>query len=264
MIRTEFLNVWERIFTDDEGKDTSLKASDGTVPVHGMLLANLSEPLKCMLRGSMREAETREIDMSEFTSVQLRFILRLAYTGHIDSADWVSLHSAQEAEPTRMITRRRHWRKRPLSPSLSPEARRSRSPTWDNHRMRSRSHSFEVFDRDCGGSRRKSALREKPPLELFFAFASFAKKYDVPGFLSVAVERIKERVDCNTFDEVMCFAISLDVGPLKMFCIRYAEKREAIRIEYDRCSLSPPVMFELQALWEARPISSLSQTQEAF
>merc|ERR1712061_397086 len=69
----------------------------------------MSEPLKRMLTSGMIESQTRQIQMSSFTTSQVRFTLRLAYTGRVDPHDWgASTYADQnEEQANRSATRRR-------------------------------------------------------------------------------------------------------------------------------------------------------------
>merc|ERR1711862_676786 len=90
---------------------------------------------------------------------------------------------------------------------------------------------------------------DQPPLQLLFGCTSFAQKYDIPGFCPMLLEKIKPRLEVSNFDEIMCFAITLDLSPLKIFSVRFAENQPAIRRMYENNELSAQVAFELQALW---------------
>ena len=67
------------------------------------------------------------------------------------------------------------------------------------------------------------------------------------------LDKIKVRLAVGTFDEIMRFAILMDLSPLKVICIRFAEdpQNSGIRHMYEARQLSPEVEFELQAIWAA-------------
>mmetsp|Transcript_18589 Transcript_18589/g.37894 ORF Transcript_18589/g.37894 Transcript_18589/m.37894 type:complete len:237 (-) Transcript_18589:112-822(-) len=87
-IRSDVIDMWERLYQDDESKDVQLVAKDGTVRAHGLILQQLSDAFKGMLSHPMAEGRTRTIKLETYSAVQLRFFFRLAYTGHVDASDW--------------------------------------------------------------------------------------------------------------------------------------------------------------------------------
>lgn len=260
-MQPEFLEIWERFFNDDEGKDVWLKASDGVVPAHSVFLAQLSEPLKAMLRGPMREAQTKEIEMPDYTSAQLRFIMRLAYTGHTDITDWKDIASEEAPSPPLASP----IPQRPSTPIAKERKRRRSNSRGAGLRRRSRSRRASPPS-SCEENKKKQNKKtcvDKPPLQLLFGCTSFAKKYDINGFCSMLLEKIKPRLDVSNFEEIMRFAIDLDISPLKLFAVRFAEGEDRIRHKYEKNELSAEVMFELQALW-GKPLSQKRHTRKPF
>lgn len=195
-VRIAVVQFWERLYFD-EGKDVEILASDGSVWAHKVVLLNLSESLNAMLSAGMRETHTSKIHLPDYTVAQLRFTLRLVYTGHADPSD---------------------------------------------------------YDEADAGDAGDSAPQSAPPLDLIFGCASFAKRFEVPGFVSFMVDMLKDRIDISNFDRVTRFSISLDMAPLKLFCLRFAEDHLEVRQQFQQGSLSPEVEFELQALW-VTPVS---------
>merc|ERR1712070_596805 len=77
------------------GKDIEITTRDGSTRTHSCLLKNMSEPLKRMLECGMVESNAKRIHMPDLTADQLRFILRLAYTGHVQPSEWKPSLEAQ-------------------------------------------------------------------------------------------------------------------------------------------------------------------------
>lgn len=79
----------------------------------------------------------------------------------------------------------------------------------------------------------------------------------------MVIEKLKPRITAANFDEVMCFAVAVDVSPLKMFCLKFAESDLSIKHRFENNELSPEVEFELQALW-GKPFVPQSHTRKVF
>ena len=83
-IRREIQSVWEAFFADDERKDVTLQLTDGTeVLAHGSLLMAASPVFKAMLSHDMEEKQRRVIKLPGFSRAEVRFFLRLVYTGGV-------------------------------------------------------------------------------------------------------------------------------------------------------------------------------------
>jgi len=68
------------------------------------------------------------------------------------------------------------------------------------------------------------------------------------------IDKIKDLLTADTFDQIMGLAISHDLSPLKIFCMRFAEQTSSGVWElYDARQLSSEVEFELQGIWYAPP-----------
>lgn len=92
-----------------------------------------------------------------------------------------------------------------------------------------------------------------PPLDLLFAAASFAKLYGIEDFLATVIERLKASINIKHFDEVMRFAIKLDMAPIRMAGLLFARDSQKLKDLFDQKKFSPQVQFELQAIWPAVP-----------
>jgi len=96
------------------------------------------------------------------------------------------------------------------------------------------------------------ALYERPPLEFLFSAASFAKMYDIQEyFMAVIIERLKACINMKNFDNIMVLAIKLDLAPIRMAGLLYAQRNDSVRASFDQEKWSPQVQFELQAIWSA-------------
>lgn len=96
---------------------------------------------------------------------------------------------------------------------------------------------------------------DNPPLELLLAALGFAKKYLVEYMVEWLMEASWDRLDATSFEQILATAILLDIAPLRMRCLRFAESNAAIRTRYDKGAFSEPaVSFELQAIWPRREV----------
>jgi len=94
---------------------------------------------------------------------------------------------------------------------------------------------------------------DNPPLDLLLAALGFAKKYLVEYMVQWLMEASWDRLDTSSFEQILATAIHLDIAPLRMRCLRFAENSATIRTRYDSGAFTEPtVAFELQAIWPRR------------
>jgi len=92
-----------------------------------------------------------------------------------------------------------------------------------------------------------------PPLGLVLSALGFAKKYLVEYMVSWLMEATWERLNAENFEQILATAVHLDIAPLRMRCLRFAEASNAIRSRYEAGAVAEPsVAFELQAIWPRR------------
>ncbi|CAE7345631.1 unnamed protein product [Symbiodinium sp. CCMP2592] len=90
---------------------------------------------------------------------------------------------------------------------------------------------------------------DNPPLTLLLSALGLAKKYIVEYMVRWLMEATWERLNAQTFEQILATAILLDISPLRMRCLRFAETCSEIRSRYDEGSITEPlVAFELQAI----------------
>jgi len=87
-IGSAVVDMYERLFHNEESKDVQIVAQDGEVRAHSLVLSELAEPFRKMLEHPMKEGRTKVIKLEAYSVSQLRFFLRLAYTGLVDASDW--------------------------------------------------------------------------------------------------------------------------------------------------------------------------------
>eukprot|EP00440_Ansanella_granifera_P037881 gb/GFBE01041094.1/.p1 GENE.gb/GFBE01041094.1/~~gb/GFBE01041094.1/.p1 ORF type:complete len:254 (+),score=60.72 gb/GFBE01041094.1/:1-762(+) len=233
--------VWESLLKDDESKDIELIGGDSSVRCHEVVMAAASDVFKQMLGSQMKEAQEKRVQLKCYTGRQLKFIVRLLYTGQVDPADWAP---EEELSPT---TPCEHVLAGTLTGAEATEdsARVPRAPKlagWRSRRLPT-SSSEDEDTRDV-----------EPPLSFLLATCSFSKQYQIRGGLCAQmVSKIKKRVKQNIhcYEEVFCFAIAEDIGPLRLFCINFAKESAAVRRRFEKGDLQPQVAFELHAIWEA-------------
>lgn len=274
-VPVQVVEFWEALYNDDDGKDIELKARDGSVWAHALILAQMSEPIKMMLSAGMAEQRTSSIQMKAFSAAHLKFILRFVYTGHMEPADWDGV----AARPSRMSIGRKlkqpRTRKLLVAPTrpdgqggasaasaASAESMATLGPsvTLVRRRKSLSSHcraSAELKDcrkmaspsSDTSGSSEDGDLCGAVPLELLLGGLSFAKQFQMTGFANVILDYIRIRLTHANFEKVMQRAIAIDMSPLKLMCLKHAERNSKIRQVFDKGAFCPEVMFELQALW---------------
>ncbi|CAE7372349.1 Pla2g12a [Symbiodinium natans] len=94
---------------------------------------------------------------------------------------------------------------------------------------------------------------DNPPLTLLLSALGLAKKYIVEYMVRWLMEATWERLTAQTFEQILSTAILLDISPLRMRCLRFAETCSEIRSRYDGGNITEPlVSFELQAVWPQR------------
>ena len=62
--------------------------------------------------------------------------------------------------------------------------------------------------------------------------------------------KISSRLCSKNFNEIASFAISRDIVPLRLKCLRVAEDDREVFEMFNQHMLSPEVMFELKAIWQ--------------
>jgi len=281
-VRLEVVELWERLFADDDGKDVELVARDGSIRAHSVILCQLSEPLRCILCSGMRETLTKAIEMRDYSVAELTFTLRLAYTGHVDPVDYLLVPPASEGAstapaprpppPTESTSTQRPFLDglaslvpRPPPPTDGlPTSQVPRPPSW-------LAPSVPQLVRSSPGCSSPSPglppcppePSTEPPIDILFGCASIAKRFAIPGLVTLMLDKLKPRVDAQNFDKVMRFAVGLDLSPLKLWCLKFAESNSAVQQQYLQGLLSPEVEFELRAVWSSPP-PARGQKRKAF
>eukprot|EP00931_Biecheleriopsis_adriatica_P119756 TRINITY_DN94950_c0_g1_i1.p1 TRINITY_DN94950_c0_g1~~TRINITY_DN94950_c0_g1_i1.p1 ORF type:complete len:374 (-),score=80.02 TRINITY_DN94950_c0_g1_i1:39-1160(-) len=94
---------------------------------------------------------------------------------------------------------------------------------------------------------------DNPPLNLLLSALGFAKKYIVEYMVRWLVEATWERLNTSSFEQILATAIHLDISPLRLRCLRFAEGSSVVRARYESGGITEPlVAFELQAIWPQR------------
>lgn len=96
------LELTEQLFQDDRFKDITFKLDDGEVRAHRNVLAASSCVFRAMLSGSMTEARTGDITISNVQGASARTFLRLLYTGQVDPVDWKE-SCADDSKPSNKV-----------------------------------------------------------------------------------------------------------------------------------------------------------------
>lgn len=84
------VELGERLFEDNVGKDVRLVASDGEERAHSLVLAATSAAFQAMFASELAEGRTKTVELPDRTQVELRFWLRLLYTGQVEEQDWIN------------------------------------------------------------------------------------------------------------------------------------------------------------------------------
>lgn len=239
-MRIDVVDMWKRLYEDMEGKDVRIITAEGEeVGAHRCVLSSISEPFKKMLSGNMLESQNHVIKLEQFTSIQVRFFLRLAYTGHVHDDEC-------RRKGDRYLAGVPSHKKHKLTDMLS-----------DTLKKNKRSRATEITRIEMGSpcsdpesDPESSPSITNPPLELLMACAKLSKMYEVTGFVTWMLELIKPRVNIFTFNEIACLAIAQDMARLRLYCIKYAEDSRDIRKLFDNRALCPEVLFELESIWK--------------
>lgn len=265
-VRACVMASWERLLDDRESADVTFTCANGAeVRAHSLILSQASDVFKRMLAAPMVEGRTRTIQVDAFSETELRFILRLVYTGQVDESDW----AGEDVGSTGVGEAGKHNRSGsvPQEPALTREEsmilEASGVPIEIEPELMASPPTLHGFGRRRLATRQVADGKGYPPLKLVLSAASFGKRYELCGFQAWMVDRIKPRVSEMTFEEILRFAIREDFGPLRLHCVRFAEGSPTIRLKYDRKSYAPEVLFELQATWNA-PSEPRGQKRKSF
>lgn len=279
---SEFLpltvSLLEELHNDDSEKNVELVASDGSVRAHSCLLAACAEPLRKMLSSSMVESRSKRVQMPDFKVAELKFIMRLLFTGAMDPSEWpptqldISVvatdrqgknvvdfkmrstqpygklmsrwcehHNLQLSDATFYVNGHK------LDPAQTPAS---------TGLMQCDIHAFpaaEVGAEEMQPPEQDDSQPMYPPLELLFAAASFAKRYNMEAFLSIIIEHLKARVSFKEFEAITVLAVEMDLAPVRLACLLYARESKKIAELFKQRAFKPEVLFELQAIWSAIP-----------
>jgi hypothetical protein len=88
-----------------------------------------------------------------------------------------------------------------------------------------------------------------PPLAMLLVALEFAKKYIIEYMVRWLTEAVQTRLEDRTFEQILATAIQLDISPLRLQCIRFAENSAKVRAMYDAGDFAQPHITELQAIW---------------
>merc|ERR1712217_277677 len=87
------------------------------------------------------------------------------------------------------------------------------------------------------------------PLRLLIGSLRISKMYMFSNLLVDLIEALKRRVEKYSFDTICTAAIQNDVTPLRLQCLKRADKDWAVYNLYQEAKLSAEVMAELACLW---------------
>lgn len=295
-VALEVVELWERLYEDTDAKDVSIIAKGGeAVRVHSVILASLSDPFRAMLASGMVEGQSKTIHLTDYSREELQFFFRLVYTGQVDPADWGgSSHSASrnkgqgKAKCSVVRSRPEVLPSSSSEPELEveelasiawSEAKGKRkgkgkgklkgaagqlSSGWGSQLLEPSSSSDASVVNGKAKAAFKGKGRRDPPLALLLAGARLSKQYGISGLLHKMVHKIKARLLSTTVDEIAAFGIAQDIGPLRIACVRFAEKSAVVRQLFDSGKLRPEVAFELQAIWPPGSAGRRGQKRKDF
>ena len=324
------VSLWERVLADDTLKEIRILTKDSYVMANSTLLSFLSEPFKAMFTHNMTERSTHTINMTDYSSAQVKFFLRLAFTGlrnpreeqeNIKDEDPLSVNpSVQwqqdppqdwqpkyvrtvevfgegveiELEEAAWISRKiigrnlganlRHihedtgawiW----LRGGTVDEGTDSVLPVQLVVKTSDRKKADEAivlckdliksvkFEREARkltkyeGPWRESRISEiaEPSLDLIIGCASLAKKYLVPELFVWMSDKLRLRLDDETFDQITAFAISQSDFALVTACLNYADSNHDLKCRFKQGKLSKAVSAELSRHWGCAPSLDLKR-----
>eukprot|EP00930_Biecheleria_cincta_P088297 TRINITY_DN7752_c0_g1_i1.p1 TRINITY_DN7752_c0_g1~~TRINITY_DN7752_c0_g1_i1.p1 ORF type:complete len:321 (+),score=46.41 TRINITY_DN7752_c0_g1_i1:44-1006(+) len=208
------LELTEQLFQDDRFKDITFKLDDGEIRAHRNVLAASSCVFKAMLSGSMTEARSGEITISNVQGASVRTFLRLLYTGQVDPVDWkgscaADLELARLAKQESCAVDSKPSNKVPVQILLE-----------------------------------LARLAKQYMIDGVIRLVVEAAK----GRLAEAGDH-----DTETIQVVLAAAISEDLGAIRAAAIEAAKASRNMRELYEKRSLLPAVQVELQAIWPPAP-----------
>eukprot|EP00929_Paragymnodinium_shiwhaense_P114139 TRINITY_DN82460_c0_g1_i1.p1 TRINITY_DN82460_c0_g1~~TRINITY_DN82460_c0_g1_i1.p1 ORF type:complete len:328 (-),score=40.61 TRINITY_DN82460_c0_g1_i1:147-1130(-) len=280
------LLFWRNLHDNEGRKDVEIQASDGTVKAHGLLLESMSEAFRAMLTNGMVESRTKRIRLSEYTTAQIDFFLRVASIGVIEDSDLddpykgssesekvvIKVTAACEDGPPAILEFivRCHT---PLQRLMTAWCSRQRIPESGvtflvdgcvlrpadtiasighplNEVLRVQAIPCEAGSPPqgpyCTATKKSS---EAVKLDLLFGGAAIARQYMVGNLLERFTDRLKLQLSPTNFDTIMDFAIKQGMAGLHYFCLRFAELEPAIKKLYDNGKVSEAVAQALREIW---------------
>lgn len=90
---------------------------------------------------------------------------------------------------------------------------------------------------------------DSPPLSLILGSLNFGRKYLIEYMVSWLTEAAMDRLSAGTFEPILDMAIQLDIAPLRLHCLRFAESCPTVRSRYEAEQFEQNVMVELHAIW---------------
>ena len=239
-VPADVLEFWVRLLGDEKSKDLELKAKDGSVWVHALMLSNISEPLQAMLTMRLLEHRTKKIDMSTFTKAQLKFVIRFMYTGHVHPEDWGCSGSNDDTmgacpeqprkkmkivgSPSGVLEPLAYVSFRPGRLGIYFEWGKGNFPKVHDVQEGSQAEqagvdigwSFESIDGEpfsdsllhtkCEGETPYVVgflTNGRVPLATLFGGLAFAKLYDVRGLTNVIMSVMRDRLCPSNFNQIM-------------------------------------------------------------
>jgi len=275
-VRREVVELWERVL-EKSPNDIELLCKDGIVEAHLVVLSAISDAFFAMLSHPMSEKNTKVINMREYTCTEIRFFLRLIYTGQVDPEEWDIGQDEDEMKVAEKLeelanggahspsSSRRSVDSRDMCSTSTPVPRdrhlhAHRHPHHPPHHPHHTTLSVEdppppmKADIDPDGPIREevetietdSTSRGEMPMSLLLPAMSLCRKYEI-CYEEWLYDKIKQGCSCHTFAKIAEFAIREDITALRLWLLKFAVESPSIRILFEAEFLPPRVLYELRA-----------------
>lgn len=206
------LDLYERLFADEESKDVTFELSDGQERAHRLVLKHASDVWARMFATPMCEQTSGVIKVPTTSRTEMRVFLRLIYTGCVDKSDWVQPEEALPVEEPRLPEGVAHCAAGDKDAEVPLQV------------------LFAV-----------AALAKQYMVSGVLSLATQVLKH--------RLTRAKDAMNIQDFELIVKAAISSDIGAVRMAALDVAKDWEKCKKQYDAKRLSPEVQSEMEAIW---------------
>lgn len=263
-VRSGLVDQWQQIFEDQTVKDVEIRLKDDEIVWADSLILKVTSPVfKTMLAPENQEEKGElKLCISDFTLTEVRFFLRLLYTGRMDPSDWPADDPPYEHEqlptlPGSLVCQPPAT----TEPVLPLDGRQSLAGSV-LHASPGMMVSMLAKGKGkgiAGKGKEKGRLMRSPPISLLMTAVALAKQFQVDWLTYVLVDVIKRRISEVSFESILAAAVAHDIAPIRLAALDFARKSVEVWRRYDNGEYAPEVLFELRSAFRA-PASSTGET----